>query len=94
MFGCFDFTRKKSQREDFSNPTHKDFFFGDQNDVDDFVDHYTETSVPAVHQIHGVNTRKGYLVLTNHNNRFTTGLQILLCSPDVCLIIPRMLTSP
>lgn len=45
MDACFGLSRKKSQGEGLSNPKHKDLFFGDQDDVDNFVDHYNETSV-------------------------------------------------
>ena len=45
MDACFGLSRKRSQGEGFATPKHKDLFFGDQNDVDNFVDHYSETSV-------------------------------------------------
>ena len=45
MDACFGLSRKKSQGSGFSAPKHKDLFFGDQDDVDNFVDHYKEMSV-------------------------------------------------
>ena len=45
MDACFGLSRKRSQGEGFATPKHKDLFFRDQNDVDNFVDHYSETSV-------------------------------------------------
>ena len=45
MDACFGLSRKRSQGEGFTTPKHKDLFFGDQDDVDNFVDHYSETSV-------------------------------------------------
>ena len=45
MDACFGLSRKKSQGSGLSAPQHKDLFFGDQDDMDNFVDHYSETSV-------------------------------------------------
>lgn len=47
MHGCmlWSFKKKIARGLGFATPKHKDLFFGDQNDVDNFVDHYSETSV-------------------------------------------------
>ena len=45
MDACFGLSRKRSQGCGFATPKHQDLFFGDQNDVDNFVDHYSELSV-------------------------------------------------
>ena len=45
MDTCFGLSREKSQGSGLSAPQHKDLFFGDQDDMDNFVDHYSETSV-------------------------------------------------
>ena len=45
MDACFGLSRKRSQGCGFATPKHQDLFFGDQNDVENFVDHYSELSV-------------------------------------------------
>lgn len=45
MDACFGLARKKSQGRGIAQPKQKDLFFGDQDDVDNFVDNYNETSV-------------------------------------------------
>ncbi|XP_078353471.1 uncharacterized protein LOC144638149 isoform X2 [Oculina patagonica] len=45
MDACFGLSRKRSQGYGFATPKHQGLFFGDQDDVDNFVDHYSGTSV-------------------------------------------------
>ncbi len=50
MDACFGLSRKRSQGYGFATPKHQGLFFGDQDDVDNFVDHYSGTSVSE--QVH------------------------------------------
>lgn len=44
MDACFGLSRKKAQGQSLDEPKHKTLYFADQDDVDNFVDGYGESS--------------------------------------------------
>lgn len=47
MDACFGLARKKAQGQGIGTPRHQNLFFGDQDDVDNFVDNYQESTTAA-----------------------------------------------
>lgn len=51
MDACFGLCRKKAQGEGFAMPRHQNSFFGDQDDVDNFVNNYKESATSNVDHV-------------------------------------------